>query len=204
MKVLITAFEPFGGEIINPALEAMNLLPDSIGGLQVIKLQIPTVFNKSIHTVWQAMDFYKPNAVISLGQAGGRSCISVERIAVNIDDASIGDNEGNQPVDRPVLDDGENAYFSTLPIKDIVKAIRQYGIPAEISNTAGTFVCNHVMYGVLYRIHKYNMDIKAGFIHVPYIPEQVADKPGKPSMPLDNIVKAITAACRAMEEESDG
>ncbi|NLN42072.1 MAG: pyroglutamyl-peptidase I [Clostridiales bacterium] len=198
MKILITAFEPFGGEKVNPALEAMKLLPDKIGEAQILKLELPTVFKKSIEKVWQHIDEYEPDIVISLGQAGGRACISIERVAINIDDTTMADNEGNMPVDQPIFKDGENAYFSNLPIKNMVEDIKKAGIPANISNTAGTYVCNHVMYGVLYKIHKEKLDIKAGFIHVPFIPEQVVNKPERASMSLENIVKAVEIACRVL------
>lgn len=200
MKILITAFEPFGGEKINPALEAMKLLPDNIDKSQILKLELPTIFNKSVEMVWQYIDEHKPDAVISLGQAGGRACISIEQVAINVDDASIADNDGNMPIDQTIFEDGENAYFSSLPIKSIVEAIKGVGIPARISNTAGTYVCNHVMYGVLYKSHKENLNIKAGFIHVPFMPEQVVDKPERPSMSLENIVKAIEVACKTLTE----
>jgi len=198
MKILITAFEPFGGEKVNPALEAMKLLPDKIGEVQILKLELPTVFKKSIEKVWQHIDEYEPDVVISLGQAGGRACISIERVAINIDDTTMADNEGNMPIDQPIFEDGENAYFSNLPIKKMVEDIKKAGIPTKISNTAGTYVCNHVMYGVLYKIHKESLNIKAGFIHVPFIPEQVVNKPESPSMSLENIVKSIEFACRVL------
>lgn len=198
MKILITAFEPFGGEKVNPALEAMKLLPDKIGEAQILKLELPTVFKKSIEKVWQHIDEYEPDIVISLGQAGGRACISIERVAINIDDTTMADNEGNMPVDQPIFKDGENAYFSNLPIKNMVEDIKKAGIPANISNTAGTYVCNHVMYGILYKIHKEKLDIKAGFIHVPFIPEQVVNKPERASMSLENIVKAVEIACKVL------
>lgn len=198
MKILITAFEPFGGEKVNPALEAMKLLPDKIGEAQILKLELPTVFKKSIEKVWQHIDEYEPDIVISLGQAGGRACISIERVAINIDDTTMADNEGNMPVDQPIFKDGENAYFSNLPIKNMVEDIKKAGIPANISNTAGTYVCNHVMYGILYKIHKERLNIKAGFIHVPFIPEQVVDKPERASMSLENIVKAVEIACKVL------
>lgn len=198
MKILITAFEPFGGEKVNPALEAMKLLPDKIGEAQILKLELPTVFKKSIEKVWQHIDEYEPDIVISLGQAGGRACISIERVAINIDDTTMADNEGNMPVDQPIFKDGENAYFSNLPIKNMVEDIKKAGIPANISNTAGTYVCNHVMYGILYKIHKERLNIKAGFIHVPFIPEQVVNKPERASMSLENIVKAVEIACKVL------
>ena len=196
MKILLTAFTPFDGESINPALEAMKLLPDKIGQLEVLKLEVPTVFGKSARLVLETMEQEKPDYVLSIGQAGGRAEITPERIAINIDDAGIPDNEGNQPTDRPIYPDGENAYFSTLPVKAIVEAIKREGIPASISNSAGTYVCNHVMYSVLYSIKKNALPIKAGFIHVPYIPEQTVNKKDKASLSLEEIVRGLEAALR--------
>ena len=137
--------------------------------------------------------------MLSIGQAGGRAEITPERIAINIDDARIPDNEGNQPVDRPIVPDGENAYFSNLPIKTMMEAIKKEGIPASVSNSAGTYVCNHLMYSVLYYIKKNALPIKAGFIHVPYIPEQTVNKKDKPSMSLAEIVRGLEAAIRVID-----
>ena len=176
MKVLITGFDPFGGEKINPAWEAVRALPDNIDGIEVVKLQIPTVFKKSAKKLFENIDSVKPDVVICVGQAGGRYEFSVERIAINVDDGRIPDNDGYQPVDSPVFEDGENAYFSTLPIKAIVEEVKKAGIPAAVSNTAGTYVCNHIMYSLLYYLNKNNLNIKGGFIHVPFIPEQVVEK----------------------------
>jgi len=189
MKILLTAFTPFDGECINPALEAMKLLPDKIGNLEVLKLEVPTVFGKSANLVLETIEREKPDFVLSIGQAGGRAEITPERIAINIDDARIPDNEGNQPVDRPIYLDGENSFFSTLPVKAMVEAIKKEGIPAALSNSAGTYVCNHLMYSVLYYIQINALPIKAGFIHVPYIPEQTEEKKDKPSLSLQDIVK---------------
>ncbi len=200
MKVLITAFEPFGGQKVNSALEVMKALPDCLGKLRILKQELPTVFYKSIQTAWRAIEQSKPDVVISLGQAGGRSCISIERIAINIDDTEMADNEGNKPIDRPIFEDGENAYFSTLPIKEMVEAIKAAKIPAEISNSAGTYVCNHLMYGILYKINKERLNIGAGFMHLPFIPEQVVEQPGRPSMSLNDIVRGVKAACRVLEK----
>ncbi|TYP49795.1 pyroglutamyl-peptidase I [Thermosediminibacter litoriperuensis] len=194
MKVLVTGFEPFGGEKVNPALEAVKLLPKEIKGARVVVRELPTVFGKSLDVLFNEMEKEKPDVVICVGQAGGRYAVSVERVAINVDDARIPDNEGNQPVDQPIFPDGENAYFSTLPIKRIVEAIKKEGIPAEVSNTAGTYVCNHVMYGLLYYASRKRPDIKAGFIHVPYLFEQVVDKKNTPAMGLNEIVKALTVA----------
>ena len=202
-KLLLTAFTPFDGERINPALEAVKLVKDKIGNLEIVKLEVPTVFGKSIETVREAIEREKPDFVLSIGQAGGRAEITPERIAINLDDARIPDNEGNQPIDEPIFPDGENAYFSTLPVKAMVEAIRKEGLPSSLSNSAGTYVCNHLMYGVLYYLDK-RPSMKAGFIHVPYIPEQVKDKKEMPDLPLSDIVRGLEAAIRAVEEhESD-
>lgn len=197
MKVLITGFDPFGGEKINPAWEAVKGIKDIIEGAKIIKLEIPTVFNKSIEKVKEAMELEKPDIVLCIGQAGGRYDITIERVAINVDDARIEDNEKNQPIDIPVFEDGENAYFSNLPIKAMVEEIKGQGIPASISNSAGTFVCNHIMYGVLYHINKTYKNMRGGFIHVPFINEQVLDKKNQPYMPVEHISKALEAAIKA-------
>ena len=201
MKILLTAFTPFDGESINPALEAMKLLPDKVGNLEVLKLEVPTVFGKSTNLVLETIEREKPDFVLSIGQAGGRAEITPERIAINIDDAGIPDNEGNQPVDQPIYLDGENAYFSTLPVKAMVEAIKKEGRPAALSNSAGTYVCNHLMYSVLYYIQINALPIKAGFIHVPYIPEQTVEKKDKPSLPLQDIVKGLKASIEAISKK---
>ena len=150
MKILITGFDPFGGESVNPALEAVKLMKDEIAGAKIVKLEIPTVFHKSVEKIHETMKAEKPDVVLSIGQAGGRFGVTPERVAINVDDARIKDNEGNQPVDVPVFADGAPAYFSSLPVKAMVEAIKAKELPASLSNSAGTFVCNHVMYGVLY------------------------------------------------------
>lgn len=194
MKVLVTGFDPFGGEKVNPAFEVIKRLSSNIAGAEVVKLQVPTVFRKSIDVTIKAIEEEKPDFVLCIGQAGGRFAITVERVAINIDDARIPDNENNQPIDTPIDPEGEPAYFATIPIKAIVEAIRNEGIPAAVSNTAGTFVCNHLLYGVLNYINKNNLNIKAGFIHIPFLPEQVVDKPNMPSMSIETMVKAIEIA----------
>ena len=197
MKLLLTAFTPFDGEKINPALEAVKLVKDRIGNLLIVKLEVPTVFGKSIDTVREAIEREKPDFVLSIGQAGGRAEITPERVAINMDDARIPDNEGNQPIDEPIFPDGENAYFSTLPVKAMVEAIRKEGLPSSLSNSAGTYVCNHLMYGVLYYLDKRPV-IKAGFIHVPYIPEQTKNKKEMPALELSEIVRGLEAAITAI------
>ena len=196
MKVLLTGFDPFGGETTNPSYEAVKLVPDTIDDIQVIKIEVPTVFRKSIEKLEQSIEEHKPDIVICVGQAGGRYEISIERVAINIDDARIPDNEGNQPIDEPIFADGDAAYFSNLPIKAITNEIKKAGIPVSVSNTAGTFVCNHIMYGLLYLIQKKYQNMQGGFIHVPFLPEQVLNKPNTPYMSLEYIAKALIVAVR--------
>ena len=203
MKILLTAFSPFGGEKINPSLEAVKLVKDKILETDIIKLEVPTVFGKSIKIVADAIEKEKPDYVLCIGQAGGRDGITPERVAINIDDARILDNEGNQPIDRPIFADGEPAYFSNLPVKSMVEEIRKEGLPASLSNSAGTYVCNHLMYGVLYTLSKKYKGVKGGFIHVPFIPEQTVDKPDKPSMSLPDIVRGLEAAIRAVSRNKE-
>lgn len=201
MKLLLTAFDPFGGDAVNPALEAVKLVADKIGRFDIVKLEVPTVFRKSIERVAQAIEEEKPDAVLCIGQAGGRFEITPERVAINVDDARIKDNEGNQPIDTKIFEDGENAYFTTLPIKAMVEAIREANLPAAVSNTAGTFVCNHLMYGVLYTLAKNYPNIKGGFTHVPFIPEQVARRtPVAPYMALEDIKRGLEAAISAIDK----
>lgn len=202
MKVLVTGFDPFGGESVNPALQAVMGLPNKIDDLEIIKIEVPTVFNKSLNVIKNAIATYKPNFVLSIGQAGGRFDITVERVAINIDDARIADNDGNQPIDIPVVEGANTAHFSTLPVKAMVESCLNAGIPASLSNTAGTFVCNHVMYGVLDMCSKEFKGTKAGFIHVPYVPEQVIDKKNTPSMSKDYIIKGLTACIKAIVKDS--
>lgn len=200
MKILVTGFDPFGGDKINPAIEAVKRLPDEIKGAEVVKLEIPTVFNKSAEVVKEAIEKENPDYVLNVGQAGGRFGLTPERVAININDGRIPDNEGYQPLGEPIHKDGEIAYFTQLPIKAEAKAIRDAGLPASVSNTAGTYVCNHIMYQVQYMRDKEFPNIKAGFIHIPFLPEQVVNRPNTPSMALDDIVKGLTAALSAIVE----
>ena len=203
MKLLLTAFDPFGGETLNPAMEAVKQLPDQIGGVEIVKLEVPTVFGKSIETVAEAIRRERPDAVLCIGQAGGRRGLTPERVAINIDDARIPDNEGNQPIDRSIVAGGPAAYFATLPVKAMVQAIRDVGLPADLSNTAGTFVCNHLLYGVLHLLATEYPGVRGGFLHVPFLPEQAAARPSPvPSLPLADIVRGIAAAVRAMESNA--
>lgn len=200
MKILVTAFDAFGGEKINPATEVLRKLKDKIGNATIVKLEVETVFNFSIEKVINKINEVKPDAVLSIGQAGGRFDITVERVAININDANIPDNKGQKLVDTPIDPEGLPGYFATIPIKEIVKEIRKIGIPASVSNSAGTFVCNHLMYGVLNYIHKNNLKVRAGFIHIPYLPEQVINKPNTPSMCLNDMIKAIETAIKVISK----
>ena len=203
MKVLVTGFEPFGGEKVNPALEAIKGLPAEIYGAEVCWLEVPTVFHKSAQVLEEELSRYQPDFVLCIGQAGGRSSLTPERVAINQDDARIPDNEGNQPIDLPIRPDGASAYFSSLPIKAMAQAIKKEGLPASVSNTAGTFVCNHLMYQVLYLVEKKFPHVKAGFMHIPYMMEQVVNRPTTPAMSLVDIRRGIEAAIGAIIEHGD-
>jgi pyroglutamyl-peptidase len=168
--------------------------------LRVEKLRVPCEFRRAIEVVGEAIERLRPVLVICIGQAGGRAQMSVERVAINVDDARIPDNAGRKPVDEPVARDGPPAYFATVPVKAMVAAMRREKVPAEVSNSAGTFVCNHLMYGVLHVLHAGGGEARAGFIHVPYAEDQVLDKPGIASMSLDTMARGIEAAIRAAHE----
>ncbi len=203
-KILVTGFDPFGGEAINPATESVKQLPDEILGVQILKREIPTVFDRSIEVLYGILKEEQPDVVICVGQAGGRPNITVERIAINQDDARIPDNDGKQPIDRTIFEEGPAAYFSTLPIKAMVRDMKEAGIPAAVSNTAGTFVCNHIMYGALHYAALHQPSLKAGFVHIPYLPMQTVDKPTMPSMSRDEIVKGLTTLIKtAIQVEED-
>lgn len=202
MKILITGFEPFGGESVNPAYEAVKLLPDMAGDIQIVKMEIPTVFGEAGKVVETGILQHQPDAVICVGQAGRRADIGVERVAINLVEASIPDNAGNQPMDVKVQEDGDTAYFATIPVKAMVKNIKDHGISASISYTAGTYVCNSVMYDLLYLIDRKYPSIRGGFIHVPYATEQGVGKPvGTATMELSAISKALLYALEAVAGE---
>ena len=203
MKILVTGFDPFGGEKVNPALEAVKSLPSEIHGAEIHWVEIPTVFYKAAEVLETAIVRFQPDAVLCIGQAGGRTSLTPERVAINQDDARIPDNQGNQPIDTPIRLDGEAAYFSTLPIKAMVQAIKEVGLPATVSNTAGTFVCNHLMYQALYLADKKFPNMRAGFMHIPYMTEQVINKPNTASMNLTDIVRGIEAAIGAIVDYKD-
>jgi pyroglutamyl-peptidase len=192
--VLLTGFEPFDGAAINPSWEAVRQLDGWSGdGFIVEARELPCVFGDAAEAMRGFVDALQPDLVIAVGQAGGRPEISLERIAINVDDARIPDNAGRQPVDVPIVADGPAAWFTTLPIKAIVAAIRARGIKAGVSQTAGTFVCNHVFYALMHHVR--GQPVKAGFIHVPFLPEQAAAWPEPaPAMTLEDIVTALRVA----------
>lgn len=191
MKALVTGFDPFGGEKINPAYEAIKKMKNEINGCEIVKLEIPTVFVKSLDRIERAIESEKPDIVLCVGQAGGRTNITIEQVGINLDEARIADNEGNQPSGSKIKEDGENAYFSNLPSKAILKDLHDNSIPASLSYTAGTYVCNHVLYGLMYMIESKYSNIRGGFVHVPFIPSQVIDKNGVSSMSLELITSAL-------------
>lgn len=189
-KLLITGFDPFGGQSINPAWEAVKSLPDMVGDFALCKLMIPTVYAEAPRAVLEKAASWQPDVILCIGQAGGRAAVTPERIAVNIRDARIPDNGGNQPVGQFVDPQGPAAYFATVPVMEMADAIGRENIPATVSNSAGAFVCNDVFYSLLH--HYAGTDVKVGFIHVPYLPQQ-----GQPSLPLEQIAAALAAAIHA-------
>jgi pyroglutamyl-peptidase len=195
--VLVAGFEPFGGEASNPSWEICTRLPRTIGGLRVETCRVPCAFRRSIEVVAAAIERHQPTLVVCLGQAGGRAHLSVERVAINVDDARIADNAGERPVDEAIAPEGPPAYFATLPVKAMAAAMRAAGAPAEVSNTAGTYVCNHLMYGVLHFLAASGRAARAGFIHVPYAEHQVLDKPGVPALSIETMAKGVEAAIAA-------
>ena len=192
-NLLVTGFEPFGGEAINPSWElARALNGEVLGGARVVAVQLPCVFGTALRRLDEALARVKPSVVLAIGQAGGRCDLSLERVAINVDDARIPDNAGAQPIDEPVVPGGPAAYFTTLPIKAMVAALRARGFPASVSQTAGTFVCNHLFYGLQHLLKDHRA--RSGFMHIPYLPEQAARHPGAPSLPLDTLLAATRVA----------
>ncbi len=193
-KLLITGFDPFGGESINPSWEAVKGLPETIGEWALTKLQVPTVFGKAGETLLAAAAELQPDAVLCVGQAGGRAAITPELVAINLRFGRIADNAGVSPMDVPVAADGPAAYFSTLPVRAMAQAVADCGLPGQVSYSAGAFVCNDLLYTVLH--HYAGTAVRAAFVHVPFLPQQAAE--GIPSMSLDDIQKGLQAAILAM------
>ena len=194
MKILVTGFEPFGGEMRNPSAEVVESLPNAVGTIEIIKLILPVERYTCAELVKQAVEQHHPDAILSVGQAGGRAAVSVERVAINLDDYRIDDNVGNQPKEEPVVPGGPDAYFTNIPVEDLARNIRALGVPAAQSLSAGSFVCNHLMYSVRHWLEEQGLPTKFCFIHVPWLPEQILHKPGQPSMSMELIRKAVDVA----------
>lgn len=194
MKILLTAFDPFGGASVNPAWEAVSRVREDLPGIVLRKLLVPTVFAESGALVNRTANEWGAGAVICVGQAGGRYEVTPERVAINIDDASVPDNAGDQPVDRPITPGGAPAYFATLPNKAIVAALRRAGIPSSLSDSAGTYVCNHLLYQVLEENALRHPERLGGFLHLPFLPAQVVNRSRTPSMALGDMVRALEIA----------
>ena len=199
MKVLLTAFEPFNGGTVNPSQLILEQVKAS-SGMELIKVLLPVEFKKTSEYIVKLLQTHQPDVVLSLGQAGNRPEICVERVAVNLDCVrssdglrELADNAGAKPMDVPIAEDGETAYFSTLPVWDLVNAIKEQGVAGAVSYSAGTYVCNHVMYTVLHEAAKHYSEMKAGFIHVPFLPEQMKGRSTGYAMELDDMVKGIQA-----------
>jgi pyroglutamyl-peptidase len=191
MRILVTGFDPFGGEPVNPALEAVLRLPARLGSHTIERRPLPTMFHRSLDALGDAVRTVRPDILLCVGQAGGRAELSIERVAINVDDARIADNDGQSPVDQPIVPGGPAAYFTNLPLKAITQALLGAGIPAKVSNTAGTFVCNHVFYGAMHLVATEFQAMRAGFIHIPFLPEQIARHPGQPSMAVETVVAGL-------------
>ncbi|MFC6065218.1 pyroglutamyl-peptidase I [Streptomyces ochraceiscleroticus] len=208
-RVLLTGFAPFDGERVNPSWQAVQAVAaDPPPGYEIATAELPCVFGAASDALRKAVADADPEVVLCVGQAGGRPDVTVERVAINIDDARIHDNSGAQPIDVPIVEDGPAAYFATLPVKACVAAVREAGLPASVSQTAGTFVCNHVFYGLMHLVATERPAVRGGFVHVPYAPGQVTDQ-GKPSLPVTSVAEAlrvimITAAGRSEDIKAVG
>jgi pyroglutamyl-peptidase len=202
MKFLLTGFEPFDKEPINPSWEVVNTLPASdIPGAHIFVEQLPTVFGRSFEVLRAAIERVNPDVVICVGQAGGRSAISFERIGVNMDDARIPDNEGNQPEEQPIVPGGPAAYWSNLPIRKLVERLKEEGIPAAESLSAGTYVCNHTLYQLMHLLASEpyrDRKILGGFIHIPYLPSQAARHANAPSLSADIVKTGLEIVIREL------
>jgi pyroglutamyl-peptidase len=205
-RILLTGFEPFGGERLNPSQALAEALHGQhVDEAEITGLVLPCVFDGALAALDQALDAHRPTLVLALGQAGSRADLTVERVAINVNDARIPDNAGRQPIDTPVVPGGPAAYFSTLPIKAIVADLRAAGLPASVSQTAGTFVCNHVFYGLMHTLATRHPGTRGGFMHVPLLPEQAA-RQAQPtaSMTLETMRQGVLVALRtALRERVD-
>ncbi|HJU17739.1 MAG TPA: pyroglutamyl-peptidase I [Stellaceae bacterium] len=203
MKILVTGFEPFAGESVNPAQQAAEQFAAPVDGFTVATRILPVAFDRALAVLEAALVETAPAIVLCLGEAGGRAELSLERVAINLDDARIPDNDGRQPVDRPIAAAGPAAYFTTLPVKAALAALREAGLPAALSHSAGTFVCNHVFYGLLHLAATRRLPLLGGFLHLPYLPEQAARHPGLPSMALPDIVRGVAVVLRTAARHAE-
>jgi pyroglutamyl-peptidase len=196
VRILLTGFEPFGGEGVNPSQAIVAALSGTtVAGCEVAGVTLPCEFGRAASELAQAIDRLRPSLVLALGQAGGRADLSLERIAINVDDARMPDNAGAAPIDLPVVAGGPAAYFTTLPVKAMVAALRAAGLPASVSQSAGTYVCNHVFYALQHRLA--GSGVRSGFMHLPLLPEQAARQPGQPSLPLQTLLEGVRVALAA-------
>lgn len=203
MKILFTGFEPFGGEAVNPSWEAVRMLPDTIDGAEIVRLRLPVSYNRVEALLRGAIEKEEPDAVICVGQAGGRAMLTPERVAINLMDSTSPDNDGAAYTDAPICADGPAAYFSTLPLRKMVAAMQNAGVPAAISNTAGTYVCNATMYHLLRMLEREFPGGVGGFVHIPYACAQAAGKPaGTPSLPLETMSRGLFEAARVIAREN--
>lgn len=203
MRALVTGFDPFGGDAVNPSSQAVSRLPPVVGGVEVATAILPTSYANSANVLMAAIDAVRPEIVLCVGQAGGRTDLCLERVGINVQDARIPDNDGNQPIDVPVVANGPAAYFATLPVKACVAAMRRAGLPAMVSNTAGTFVCNHILYALMDIVRQHPTPMRGGFLHIPYLPEQASRVGGAPSMALDDIVRGIEIILETSAGQTD-
>ena len=192
MPILITAFSPFGGDAQNASQEILNALPATLGGVRLEKRLLPVSFRSAPRLALEAAERLRPEAIVCLGQAAGRDAVTPERVAVNLMDAAKPDNDGYQPVDEPVIPNAPAAYFSTLPVKAMIEAMQRVGVPARLSDTAGTYVCNALMFAMLHQ----TKDIPCGFIHVPYLTEQ--RKGETPSLSKECVLRGVTACLQIL------
>lgn len=193
-KLLVTGFDPFGGQSVNPAWEAVSELPDVIGNYAVMKLQVPTVYGLAAQTALKTAEELKPDAIVCIGQAGGRPKVTPEVIGINLRDASIPDNAGAKPWNEPIVPDGADALFSTLPVHEMVEKAQKRGLPCALSYSAGAFVCNDLLYTLLH--HYRGTDTRVGFIHVPFLPSQTDEK--TPSLPLETITQTLICLLKSV------
>ena len=203
MKILLTGFEPFGGEKINPAFEILKSLPDSIDGHEILKRELPTSYKESTRAIESLLEAERPDVVLSLGQAGGSFGLVVEKVGLNLRDANAADNDGHLASHEIIYEDGNTAYYSTLPVKAMVKRIKESNVPASLSYSAGAYVCNNVLYTLLYLNQKHYKDMRCGFIHVPYFPEQIIEKRRVFYMTREEMHRGLMAAVSAIIENAE-